>query len=310
MTRLPRTIAMVACARTKRAQSTIARDLYVSDLFSKARAYAEANSADWYILSAKHGAIHPQTVIEPYDMTLNTMGAAEREAWAARVLAQLDDVIQSGDTALFLAGQRYREGLIPDLKARGVQVEVPMEGLPIGAQLQWLARRQGCSKSPSAATAIDAFYQSVDRMVARTGIMTLAEAVERKDVPERGVYFFLDPREPRGLGSSGLRVVRVGTHGLIEGTRSTMPGRLRQHRGQPGRGGNHRNSIFRLHVGAAILAGTGVRVPTWGVKLKPGEAPAPEEADLERRVSRYLADLLVVTLPILDAHGPSVAFRK
>jgi hypothetical protein len=281
----------------------MAQDLYVSDLFSKARAYAESNAATWYILSAKFGAIHPQTVIHPYDLTLDTMGADERDAWAVRVLAQLDDVLQSGDTALFLAGKRYREGLIAALKQRGVHVEVPMAGLPIGSQLQWLSRSQGTSQASRAA--IDAFYRLVDQMAARSGMMTLAETVERKDVPERGVYFFLDRREPRGRGSGDLRVVRVGTHGLIAGTRSTILGRLRQHRGQPGRGGNHRGSIFRLHVGAAILARTGVRVPTWGGKLPSGQVPGADEFDLERRVSRYLADLLVVTLPILDEHSPN-----
>ena len=39
-----------------------------------------------------------------------------------------------------LAGDRYREFLTPMLQARGVQVDVPMQGLRIGEQLRWLDR--------------------------------------------------------------------------------------------------------------------------------------------------------------------------
>jgi hypothetical protein len=38
-----------------------------------------------------------------------------------------------------LAGARYREFLLDYLKARFATVELPMEGLKIGKQLQWLA---------------------------------------------------------------------------------------------------------------------------------------------------------------------------
>ena len=49
-----------------------ALDPYVSQLFRKASAYAEAISGRWYALSARHGLVHPDTVIEPYAVRLGT----------------------------------------------------------------------------------------------------------------------------------------------------------------------------------------------------------------------------------------------
>src|SRR5437764_47154 len=69
--------------------------------------------------------------------------------------------------------------------------------------------------------------------------------------PRRGVYFFFESGE--GRSDSGPRVVRVGTHALKDGSGTTLWTRLSQHRGSMGTGGgNHRGSIFRLLVGAAI----------------------------------------------------------
>jgi hypothetical protein len=39
------------------------------------------------------------------------------------------------------AGVRYGEHLIDYLRQRAPVIEIPMEGLPIGKQLQWLRRQ-------------------------------------------------------------------------------------------------------------------------------------------------------------------------
>lgn len=134
------TVVLVACAAAKRAHAAPAKDLYVSALFQKSRAYAELNADHWYILSAKHGLVRPDEVIKPYNLTLNQMGIVDRRRWADRVNGQLDTVIPTGSTLIFLAGARYREGLEPVQRHRGVTVTVPMEGMRIGEQLQWLSR--------------------------------------------------------------------------------------------------------------------------------------------------------------------------
>lgn len=66
------TVGLVGCASQKLRRAAPARELYVSQLFKKASAYAEKTCDRWYILSAKHGLVHPDEVLEPYDVKLDT----------------------------------------------------------------------------------------------------------------------------------------------------------------------------------------------------------------------------------------------
>lgn len=136
-------VALVACVSKKNPIAMPARDLYISTWFRKASLYASRMADNWYILSAKYGLIAPETVIEPYDETLNRMSAAARRAWARRVLADLEQVLKPGDHVVFLAGQQYRQDLIEPIRRMGGSVEIPMEGLRIGEQLHWLKQRVG-----------------------------------------------------------------------------------------------------------------------------------------------------------------------
>jgi len=133
-------ICLVACASTKQMQSASAKELYVSPLFSKSRYWAEQNSDQWFILSAKHGLLTPSTLVEPYNMTLKNMNVNDRRTWADKVYAALLDITQEGDEITFLAGKHYRQFLLPRLTQEGYQVCLPMEGLGIGKQLQWLTQ--------------------------------------------------------------------------------------------------------------------------------------------------------------------------
>ncbi len=105
---------------------------------------------------------------------------------------------------------------------------------------------------------VQRFYRILDELETRVGgKRTLAEAHGRMKWPTRGVYFFFEPGEQRTTSVNGPRVVRVGTHGLKAGSKSTLWKRLRQHRGtlsgKYAGGGNHRGSVFRLHVGTALI---------------------------------------------------------
>lgn len=137
------TMYLVSCVSRKRDRPVAAKDLYTSDWFLKARAYVERSGADWFILSAAHGLVDPETVIAPYERTLNTMGVADRRAWASMVLHQLRTKLTGVDRVVILAGQRYREFLIDSIRARCPSVEVPLEGMRIGEQLGWLKRELG-----------------------------------------------------------------------------------------------------------------------------------------------------------------------
>ena len=78
-------IGLVGCAATKAETAAPARRLYISDLFRKASAYAEATYDLWRIMSAQHYLLHPDEVIEPYDKRVDRMPKWEREHWASMV---------------------------------------------------------------------------------------------------------------------------------------------------------------------------------------------------------------------------------
>ena len=132
-------VAMVACVKAKRDEPSPASRLYESTWFRKARAYAETKADTWRILSAKHGVLDPREVIAPYDTSLHDFPASKRREWADGVVKSLDRLLDSGDEVIILAGRRYREYLTGPLRERGCEVSVPMEGLGIGEQLQFLS---------------------------------------------------------------------------------------------------------------------------------------------------------------------------
>ena len=162
------------------------------------------------------------------------------------------------------------------------------------------------------------FYGLLARIAERTGgSRTLAACDGRMGWPLRGVYFFFEAGEDRSASGHGLRVVRIGTHALNPGSRTSLWARLSQHRGSAWSGaGNHRTSIFRLIVGAALgRRGDCALPPSWGVGSDIGAAArrlgvAREtvkrgEADLERRVSGYIGRMPFLWLGVDDPPGPS-----
>lgn len=165
------------------------------------------------------------------------------------------------------------------------------------------------------------FYELLSKLTAGLGgYRRLADCNGRMDWPRRGVYFFFEPGESRSLSGTGTRVVRVGTHALKDGSRATLWQRLSHHRGNAKcGGGNHRGSIFRLLVGAALARRGDCQLPpSWGASADPSKAARQlglasraavkdAEADLERRVSAYIGQMPFLWLAVPDAPGPQSA---
>ncbi|MBN2385562.1 MAG: hypothetical protein JXB85_00980 [Anaerolineales bacterium] len=131
-------IILISCVSKKRPYRAKAKDLYISALFRKNLAYAQRLNPDAiYILSAKYGLVDLETEIDPYDLTLNTISAELIKKWAVYVLHQLSAVADlRQDHFIFLAGMKYRKYLLPHLAS----YVIPLEGLPIGKQLQYLSK--------------------------------------------------------------------------------------------------------------------------------------------------------------------------
>ena len=75
-------IGLVSCVKSKLARPAPARDLYTSALFRGARCSVERSCGRWFILSALHGLVGPDEVLEPYEKTLTTATRDERRRWS------------------------------------------------------------------------------------------------------------------------------------------------------------------------------------------------------------------------------------
>jgi hypothetical protein len=160
---------------------------------------------------------------------------------------------------------------------------------------------------------VQRFYEILDKLERSVGgKRTLETADGGMNWPQRGVYFFFESGEVRTLSGTGLRVTRVGTHALKAGSKSTLWGRLRMHRGtmagsNPG-GGNHRGSVFRLHVGTALIRrddwSTTV-TSDWGVGSSAKRDVRNHERPLERAVSQHIRCMPFLWAGIEDEPGPA-----
>lgn len=290
-------IGLVACVGEKKRKATFAHDLYTSPLFVKSKAYVELSCDNWFILSAKYGLVNPNDVIEPYDETLNAKTLAERKDWANKVLHQLLGILKKEDTITILAGNKYREFIEIELKKYVSSIYIPLQGLGIGKQMQWLSKKlPGIRRLND----LDRFYSALLRLERGLGgKRILRDCSGKLSWPNSGVYFFFEEGEMRHA-EKVQRVVRVGTHQVSEGSKATLWNRLRNHRGSINGLGNHRGSVFRLHVGAAIASqNSSLCLPSWGKGLKPEE----NEKALERLVSKHIGAMSVLWLAIGDPAG-------
>lgn len=145
------------------------------------------------------------------------------------------------------------------------------------------------------------FCEQLDRLAVKLdGGRQLAICHGRMDWPSHGVYFFYEPDEYRASGSKQFRVVRVGTHGVSAGSSRTLWNRLSNHKGTGSGGGNHRGSVFRRHVGAALMRQnpTAFSVKTWNMNVKSPPKSGTIERDAELAVSEFLGRMTVLWLAV------------
>jgi hypothetical protein len=149
---------------------------------------------------------------------------------------------------------------------------------------------------------LDRFYGLLDDLARQVGgARKLKNCTGYMDWPDRGVYFFLEPGETRE-SSDRMRVARVGTHAVSEGSSTSLWDRLKQHYGTGSgssdhpHGGAHRGSVYRKRVGEAIIEKHDLHddYPDWDERWSSIDRERSEVRDeeyiLERRVSTYIRE--------------------
>jgi hypothetical protein len=273
-------IVLISCASKKLKKKAKVKNLYFSPLFKLNLKYAKSLRADKiFVLSAKYGLLNLNEEIEPYNLTLNEMSEKEIKEWASKVLNQLKkEADLEKDEFIFLAGEKYRKFLLPDIK----NYKTPTKGMGIGKQLQFLKQ-----KTNNKCQEIHELFNSMKRH---------SFPFNEAEIPKNGIYILFEKGE-RGHG--GDRIVRIGTHTGKDQLRS----RLKQHFMNK----NKDRSIFRKNIGRNILnKNKDPFLKQWELDLTTKKAKQKhkhinfeKQNQVEEKVSKYIQNnFSFVILPI------------
>lgn len=259
-------IVLVACGKSKRTRPAAAKDLYISALFRKERAYAESAGVPWFILSAEHGLVAPDEWLAPYERYLADTPASYRSAWGDWVAARLDLLAGplSNEAIEIHAGSKYLDALRPQLERLGARVFDPLHGLSMGQRLAWY----GSIDTDIAAEAekpsqVDQFVQGLLESTSAVSPQAFADR-GKATVDQPGLYsWWVDQAGAqdlsRGLGLSiDCGLIYAGLAGATRwpsGKRSnnTLWSRvMTMHLG-----GIHEFSTFRRTLGSILAEATG-----------------------------------------------------
>ena len=134
-------------------------------------------------------------------------------------------------------------------------------------------------------TDLSATTQQIYALIDRFYQVRFNHTTPISEMPASGVYLFFEKGEKIDIdGILYDRIVRVGTHRKD----GNFPGRIRQHYGNKGNlNGNKNGSVFRLHIGGAIMRKQDPddsRLPGWLKQM------GPSDPDIENDVSRTLRE--------------------
>ena len=269
-------IVLVGCVKSKLSHAAPAKDLYTSALFRKERAYAEMAAELWFILSAEHGLVAPDQVLQPYELRLSTTPSSYRKDWGVRVVQQLQDTAGSlgGRTIEVHAGSAYVEPLRVELTQAGAHLVEPLAGLTLGQRLAWYSSHMRQPQIRATTPVLAPTPESPQPPP--PSVLGLVAELRNKATSRRPAEFLAT--NGAGMRMPGLYswwVDSIGAHdltgglghsvepgliyaGLAGATRSrsgtkstnTLWGRIRgMHLG-----GRHNFSTFRLSLGAILAA--------------------------------------------------------
>jgi len=278
-------IILLSCVSKKLSHQARAEELYTSPLFKFTLKYAKSLQPDKiFILSAKYGLLNLDDEILPYNLTLNNLKEKERKSWAEKVLEKLKQRADlEKDEIIFLAGEKYRKHLLPHIK----NYKVPMRGLGIGKQLQFL--KQNTEKTENPCSELHSLFNNMKRH---------RFPFNEQEIPKNGIYILFEQGEK---GHEGERIVRIGTHT----GKNQLPSRLKQHFLNE----NKDRSIFRKNIGRALLnKQKDPFLSAWELDLTTREAKNKfrninfeKQKQIEKQVSSYIQqNFSFVVFPIGD----------
>lgn len=134
----PARLLIVESVTKKRSARGPAKTVYDSRLWTARRRYAEASGLPWLILSARHGLLDPDEVIEPYDLKLGDVDPGAFRRMAEQAIRQLDARWPlDGLVVEAHVREEYAAPLAGALADRGGRLVQPLRDLGVCGQLGW-----------------------------------------------------------------------------------------------------------------------------------------------------------------------------
>lgn len=130
-----RLVGAVACGKPKQPNPAPARELYNSTQFKICARFVQAYTDEWFILSALHGVLEPETVIAPYERSLASMTPEGRRNWRRKVAEQIASRYDGDTVFLTPAGKLYRAALPSQ---RTICPWDTMADMKFGKQKRWM----------------------------------------------------------------------------------------------------------------------------------------------------------------------------
>jgi hypothetical protein len=335
----PADVILVTCVKTKGPSPAAAKDLYISPLFQKQRAYAEHAGLPWFILSAEHGLVAPNEWLAPYERYLPDCPASYRRAWAQWVAARLELLQGSlrGREIEIHASSFYTSSLTPELHKLGASVRTPLTGLSQGQRLAWYGESAAggsmlehakvrvvavsplsVTESPSTISSLVAELSDVDRALRPVELRALG----RQRLSSAGIYtWWVDAEGARdlsaGLGAALLPgLIYAGQAGA---TRWPSGGRSKNTLWDRLVGmhldGSSNFSTFRLTLGSVLLEPLGLQhvddsaLSKWIESHLRVVAVAVDDADALKAIETQVLEQLDPPLNLMGMHPTQVRLR-
>ena len=289
-------IFIINCSKEKLNYPIKASDMYCSERFILSKKIAKKQGNKWYVLSAKYGLISPDTIIEPYDISVNDWSEKEKKEYASKVIKQISDYGIGKDRLVFLCNSPYTNDILKKLEKKKCQIVAPFFHLKENLYFRYLKLLDNSQRLQL----LDNLYDILNQLKSDGRLLKFKELVNNELVPTRGIYVFFSNDEQRILNPFQNRIIRVGTHAVSEGAKSTLYQRLKQHKGMNNLDGNHRGSIFRLHIGNALMKKNNLECNTWGQDIKINDEQKKQESVIEKMVSEYIGEMSVLLININD----------
>jgi cytoplasmic iron level regulating protein YaaA (DUF328/UPF0246 family) len=110
-------VVIIAGTKRQRGYPCKARNMYdKSRLFKKSLAYAQKISREIFVISAKHGIVHLDDVITPYETTMETKTEMELFDWRKYIIGQFRRLFDIENTEfILLTEENYFETFIRHL---------------------------------------------------------------------------------------------------------------------------------------------------------------------------------------------------